>query len=162
MRSNIMPRSAPRGAARTREGRAGDSDPFYPIYEQTMSDDSGKERRRVRVSLDDDDLMAACRVDTFRAGGKGGQHQNTTESGVRLTHEPTGVVVEARDERSQHRNREIALERLKQKLRRMARRRKPRKETKVPRQEKRKRLENKRRRSRIKRLRKPPRRDGTE
>lgn len=127
-----------------------------------MSNDSGKERRKVRVSLDDDDLLADCRVDTFRAGGKGGQHQNTTESGVRLTHEPTGVVVEARDERSQHRNREIALQRLKQKLRRMARRPKPRKETKVPRREKRKRLENKRHRSRIKKLRKPPRRNGRE
>lgn len=127
-----------------------------------MSDDSDARRKVVKVSLDDDALLADSRIDTFRAGGKGGQHQNTTESGVRITHLPTGVSVEARNDRSQHRNREIALKRLKSKLRRMARRRKPRRETKVPRHQKKKRLENKRHRSRTKKLRKPPRRDGRE
>jgi protein subunit release factor A len=127
-----------------------------------MSDGSETSRRVVRVSLDDETLLADCRIDTFRAGGKGGQHQNTTESGVRITHLPTGVSVEARDDRSQHRNRTIALKRLKSKLRRMAHRRKPRKKTRVPRREKRKRLENKRHRSRVKKMRKPPPRDGME
>lgn len=115
--------------------------------------------RGYRIPASDRELLADCRVDTFRSGGKGGQHQNTTESGVRLVHQPTGVVVTARDERSQHRNRQIALRRLRKTLREMARPRKKRKKTKVPRKEKRKRLENKRKHSRKKKLRKPPSRD---
>jgi ribosome-associated protein len=115
--------------------------------------------RQPRIPRDDDTLLKQCRVDTFRAGGKGGQHQNTTESAVRLTHRPTGIVVTARDERSQHRNRKIALERLRTRLKDHFRKKKKRKKTRVPRREKRKRLENKRRRSRKKKLRKPPSRD---
>jgi peptide chain release factor len=52
------------------------------------------------------------RFETFRAGGPGGQHQNTTDSAVRAIHIPTGTRAVARDERSQHRNRETAIERL--------------------------------------------------
>lgn len=104
----------------------------------------------------DQELLAQCRVETFRSGGPGGQHQNTTESGVRLVHLPTGLRVEARDERSQHRNRALALGRLRERLQRRNRRRKPRVPTKVPAREKRKRLESKRRRSQTKKRRRPP------
>ena len=52
------------------------------------------------------------RIDTFRSGGKGGQHQNKVESGVRITHKISGLVAESRDSRSQHRNRTIAFNRL--------------------------------------------------
>lgn len=121
-----------------------------------MSSPKGK---RPRIPRDDDALLAECRVDTFRSGGKGGQHQNTTESGVRLTHEPTGIVVTARDDRSQHRNKKIALNRLRARLKERFRKKKKRIPTRVPRREKRKRLENKKRRSRKKKLRKPPSRD---
>lgn len=105
---------------------------------------------------DDDALLAECRMETFRSGGPGGQHQNTTESGVRLVHLPTGERAEARDERSQHRNRKLALSRLRARLE--ARNEKPaeRIPTKVPKSQKRKRLEKKRRRSHKKKLRKPP------
>ena len=100
--------------------------------------------------------MAECRVDTFRSGGKGGQHQNKVESGVRLTHRPTGLVVVSRKHRSQHRNREDALERLRGRLEARNQPERPRVPTGVPRREKRKRLERKKRRSRLKRLRATP------
>ena len=59
---------------------------------------------------------ADLKVDTFRSSGAGGQHVNKTESGVRFTHLPTGIVAESTDGRSQIRNREIALQRLYQKI----------------------------------------------
>ncbi len=60
------------------------------------------------IDIKKDDL----KTDTFRASGAGGQHVNKTESGVRFTHLPTGIVAESTDSRSQHKNREIALQRL--------------------------------------------------
>lgn len=64
------------------------------------------------LSLSDKDLFSQCTMDTFRASGPGGQHRNKTESAVRLTHLPTGLVSQASDDRSQHKNRAYALDRL--------------------------------------------------
>ncbi|WP_157056732.1 peptide chain release factor 2 [Herbaspirillum autotrophicum] len=67
-------------------------------------------------SIDIDINPADVRVDTYRASGAGGQHINKTDSAVRLTHAPTGIVVQCQNDRSQHRNRAEAWEMLKAKL----------------------------------------------
>ncbi|MBW8271266.1 peptide chain release factor 2 [Caldovatus aquaticus] len=79
---------------------------FASVYVYPAVDD------RIEIEINPADL----KVDTFRSSGAGGQHVNKTESGVRFTHIPTGIVVSCTQDRSQHRNRAIAMQMLKARL----------------------------------------------
>ena len=104
----------------------------------------------------DEDLLRECEVETFRSSGPGGQHVNKTESAVRLRHVPSGVVVTSRQERSQHRNKALCLQRLRKKIAQLSYRPTPRIPTRVSRSARNRTLEEKARRSQIKRLRSKP------
>jgi|SRR5687767_1864205 len=110
----------------------------------------------IKLPESDEDLLRECEVQTFRSSGPGGQHVNKTESAVRLRHLPSGVVVTSRQERSQHRNKALCLQRLRRKIAQMNYRPAKRVLTRLSRAAKNRTLEEKARRSRIKRLRSKP------
>lgn len=101
-------------------------------------------------------LLAECEVDTYRASGPGGQHRNKTESAVRLRHLPSGLVRVATEDRSQSRNRVMALERLYKALEAAKRKKKKRVATKPTGSSQRERMDSKRRRAKVKQLRGAP------
>ena len=104
-------------------------------------------------ALDRETLEREVVVDTFRASGPGGQHVNKTESALRLTHPPSGVVVTAQDSPSQFRNRETAFERLVAQLKRLNHVPKKRIATRPSAAAKRRRIEQKKQRGALKKAR---------
>ena len=113
----------------------------------------------IAIPKSNEDLLKDCRVDTFRSSGKGGQHANKTDSAIRLTHLASRIVVVCQDERSQHRNKEIALNRLRIKLEKLNVKPKKRISTKPTFSSNEKRIQSKKIRSQKKELRKKPKPD---
>ncbi len=101
---------------------------------------------RRALGLGDEALLAECEESFFVGGGPGGQHRNKTESGVRLHHRVTGVVVTATERRSQLQNRGAALERLRLRLAALAHRPRARKPTRPTRGSQERRIAEKKRR----------------
>jgi protein subunit release factor B len=85
------------------------------------------------VPQTDEELLRECAVDTFRSRGPGGQNVNVRDTAVRIRHLPTGIVVTCQRERSQLRNKEIALAELRRRLEEAARPVRPRIRTSIPR-----------------------------
>jgi ribosome-associated protein len=97
------------------------------------------------LALDDESLLKACEVEYFIASGPGGQHRNTTASGVRLTHPATELSVTATERRSQVQNKGVALDRLREGLKALTYVPKVRRATKPSKGAQKRRLETKKR-----------------
>lgn len=110
----------------------------------------------INLPESDEELLRECEVETFRSGGPGGQHVNKVETGVRLRHVPSGIVVNCREERSQHRNKMNCLRKLREEAARLNYRKPKRVPTRRTRASKERGLEEKSRRSNVKRLRSKP------
>ena len=104
----------------------------------------------------DDELLVQCRVETFRSGGKGGQHANKTESAVRLTHIPSGIQASCQDNRSQHLNKMKTLKELRKRIERYNYRPPKRIKTRPTRSSVEKRLTHKKKQSEKKKNRQKP------
>lgn len=117
------------------------------------------EHSGVPIPESNSELLGQCRVDVFRSGGKGGQHQNVTESGVRLTHLLTGTVVTSRRFRSQLANKRNALVMLRKRLATLNQREKARIPTQPSRRVQERRLSSRQRHSSKKTLRQKPKPD---
>ena len=113
-------------------------------------------KKKILIPDSDEELLKECDIDTFRSGGKGGQHLNKTESAVRLTHILTGIVVTCQDERSQYRNKQKCIKQLRVKLEKLNYRDPVRIPTNKPRKAKEKILKDKKKHSIKKQLRKKP------
>jgi ribosome-associated protein len=105
---------------------------------------------RIVYATDRETLEGQVRIDTYRASGPGGQHVNKTNSAIRITHEPSGVVVIAQDSSSQFRNKELAFDRLIEKLKKLNHVPKKRFATKPSRSSKERRIETKKTRAVVK------------
>jgi peptide chain release factor 2 len=114
------------------------------------------ETQMINLPESDEDLLRECEVDTFRSSGPGGQHVNKTESAVRLRHLPSGVVVSSQQERSQHRNKAVCLQKLRKRVAKLNYRPTKRVPTRVPAAVKHRTIQEKVRRGQIKRLRSKP------
>lgn len=109
-----------------------------------------------RFPTDRETLEKQVRMTFLRGSGPGGQHRNKVETGVRLFHPPSGITVSATERRSQIQNRELAFERLTERLEARNRRPAPRRKTAKPASADRERLEEKRRRAETKAARRQP------
>lgn len=112
-----------------------------------------KAQRPPPYATDRETLEREVEVEVFRASGPGGQHVNKTESALRLTHLPSGVVVTSQDSPSQHRNRDTAFKRLRERLERLNYVPRKRVATKPTAASKRRRIEAKKLRTKVKRAR---------
>lgn len=110
----------------------------------------------IRLPEDDSTLMGECEINTFRSSGKGGQHVNVTDSAVRITHLPTGLVVTSQKERSQYLNKRECLKKLRRLVERLNYKKPKRIPTKKSKRVKAKEQEKKTRHSKKKQLRKRP------
>lgn len=108
---------------------------------------------KIHLPDSDEELQAQCKFTAFRATGSGGQHVNVTDSAVRLTHLPTGLVVTSQKERSQSLNKRECLKKLRALVARLNYRAPKRVPTKMPRSVKEENLAKKAKRSQKKRLR---------